>query len=210
MLFEEALTDTDLASTPNTVHQPPVSCGSQQFYYLHVTERTPIPILRAMLCVHILIGLVSPWGQDKVCSCVWKFAALASIPDTTHTANWGIMSGTLFWHTDWIEWGDWGMRSGLLINNWNNIGYHDWAFQTGATRTNSSILWLRTWDRTLPTKFHGGLAYNFPRMLPQSTVKASTAIASGSGFQLTRFESWADSLLVNRSVESGPRSRLIF
>ena len=47
-------------------------------------------------------------------------------------------------------------------------------------------------------------------MLPQSTVKASTAIASGSGFQLTKLGSWADSLLANRSVESGPRSWLIF
>ena len=53
----------------------------------------------------------------------------------------------------------------------------------------------------------GGNAY--PVNWLQSNVKAPTASALGSGFQLTNLGSCVVSLVANRSIENGPHLELI-
>ena len=84
----------------------------------------------------------------------------------------------------------------------SNSGYQGWVSQAGVTMIIFETDCCCICRRQRPISANGGNAYAVNWL--QSSVKASTASAIGSGFQLTNHGSCAVSLVANRSITKGP------
>lgn len=99
----------------------------------------------------------------------------------------------------------WDCLSTFLITTGTTVEFPKLEPQLSTERLTAAELASDT--ALFPIRVNGGNAY--PLRWLQSRVKASSAPASGSGFQFTNLGSCAVSLLAKRSIVKGPHLLLI-